>query len=177
MIRRTMALVASVALLTIAVAARLPSQQPTNPRQTPTDSARDSVRRPTSTVLRDTDSLSRIVRDSIALQASHRRAWRERLGGWGAMAGIVVFGLATVWCLGLLGASLSGGEVVEMETNWGGLGGGLGGWRLSRPLSQLLALLVVGGLFGGSVWMLLGERNDPARPVPVRASDTTTAKK
>jgi hypothetical protein len=142
MIRRTIALLASVALVTIASTAYAPPQAPA-PRQTPTDSVRDTVPRPTRATRADTDSLSRIVRDSIAREASQRRAWREKLGGWGALAGIVLFGVATLWCLFLLVGALSGGEVVEMETHWGGLGGGLGGWKLSRPLSQLLAVVVL----------------------------------
>jgi len=36
-------------------------------------------------------------------------------------------------------------EPVELRSNWGGLGGGLGGWRLSRPAVLLLLALALAG--------------------------------
>lgn len=38
------------------------------------------------------------------------------------------------------------GDGFAIESHWGGLGGGLGGWRISRPLIFLIAALVCAGL-------------------------------
>lgn len=35
----------------------------------------------------------------------------------------------------------------HIETHWGGLGGGLGGWRVSASLAYLVAALAFGGMF------------------------------
>lgn len=35
----------------------------------------------------------------------------------------------------------------QIETHWGGLGGGLGGWRVSASLAYLVAALAFGGMF------------------------------
>jgi len=48
-------------------------------------------------------------------------------------------------------AAIQGDEEVAVETRWGGFGGGGGGWRMSRPLSYLTALL----FFGGMIAMLV----------------------
>jgi hypothetical protein len=47
------------------------------------------------------------------------------------------------------------GDVPRMESHWGGLGGGLGGWELSASLSFLIAALVLSGLFvlASVLWM------------------------
>lgn len=44
-------------------------------------------------------------------------------------------------------ASVRGGDWPRLETSWGGLGGGLGGWRLSPALACLLGALLFGGAF------------------------------
>ncbi len=38
-------------------------------------------------------------------------------------------------------------EPPQIETHWGGLGGGLGGWRISASLAYLVAALAFGGMF------------------------------
>jgi hypothetical protein len=38
-------------------------------------------------------------------------------------------------------------EPPHVETHWGGLGGGLGGWRVSASLAYLVAALAFGGMF------------------------------
>jgi hypothetical protein len=38
------------------------------------------------------------------------------------------------------------GSETGIETHWGGFGGGLGGWSISRPLVYLLAALAFGCL-------------------------------
>lgn len=59
--------------------------------------------------------------------------------GLGAALGIVA------WRAGL-GAhrALDGGETVGVSSQWGGLGGGLGGWQVSRPAALLMLMLVAG---------------------------------
>ena len=51
----------------------------------------------------------------------------------------ILFALETFRCLEL-------GDGFAIESHWGGLGGGLGGWRISRPLMFLIATLVCAGL-------------------------------
>lgn len=53
-----------------------------------------------------------------------------------AAGGLVVLLLALV-------RSLSRGEAVSVESHWGGLGGGIVGWRLSAPLVYLLGIVVL----------------------------------
>ncbi len=48
-----------------------------------------------------------------------------------------------VW--GLL-RSVERGESIEVTTHWGGLGGGLGGWRVSPPVIFLVGTLCFGGM-------------------------------
>jgi hypothetical protein len=42
--------------------------------------------------------------------------------------------------------SLEAGEALGIESHWGGLGGGIGGWRISRPVSYLLCAMTFGAL-------------------------------
>jgi hypothetical protein len=49
---------------------------------------------------------------------------------------------------------LGAGKQLMVETHWGGLGGGLGGWRISRPAIYFVCMLVFGGLF-----VLVGTRS------------------
>jgi hypothetical protein len=44
---------------------------------------------------------------------------------------LALFGLAALIALGASAARMMQGGAIEVETHWGGLGGGLGGWRLS----------------------------------------------
>lgn len=86
------------------------------------------------------------------------------MGLWAATTGLIVFGaakggiaavpaglVALFASLAILFAletfrSLEAGEGFAVESHWGGLGGGLGGWRISRPLIFLTAALVCAGL-------------------------------
>ena len=38
-------------------------------------------------------------------------------------------------------------EAPRVETHWGGLGGGLGGWRISASLAYLVAAIAFGAMF------------------------------
>ena len=55
---------------------------------------------------------------------------------WGAL------GLITLWFLSAFLVSLSKGESPFIETHWGGLGGGLGGWTISRSMAYLIGAIV-----------------------------------
>jgi hypothetical protein len=59
-----------------------------------------------------------------------------------AIAALLLLGLGTVLFTFFLVLDLREGHPVAVETHWGGLGGGVGGWRLSRALSMLIATLV-----------------------------------
>jgi hypothetical protein len=51
-----------------------------------------------------------------------------------------------------LGRALARGESVMVESHWGGIGGGSGGWRVSTPLIYLLGLLILGAIAFGVGW-------------------------
>lgn len=57
---------------------------------------------------------------------------------------IAALGLLTV--VAFLGFIL-GREPIEFQGNWGGFGGGMGGWRISRSLGLLIATMIFGTLF------------------------------
>lgn len=52
------------------------------------------------------------------------------------------------------GRSLSRGEGVAIESHWGGLGGGIGGFRLSTPLIYLLGILTLLLLMAAIGWQV-----------------------
>lgn len=58
-------------------------------------------------------------------------------------------GIAAVAVLSRLLASLDGGKSVGVESSWGGLGGGLGGWGISPPAVLIVILLAVLGVAAG----------------------------
>ncbi|MFO1081633.1 MAG: hypothetical protein U1E23_13520 [Reyranellaceae bacterium] len=59
---------------------------------------------------------------------------------------ILLFGSVALVAGANVVALIRSGETIELQSNWGGLGGGLGGWRLSR----VTALLLLGLLFTGA---------------------------
>jgi hypothetical protein len=65
--------------------------------------------------------------------------------GIGAALGIIAFraGLSAH-------RALDDGETIGLRTQWGGLGGGLGGWHMSRP-AALVIILLVAGLAAGDI--------------------------
>jgi hypothetical protein len=64
-----------------------------------------------------------------------------RMSAAGAIAAAVFGGSALFFAESLV-RSLDGGERASFESAWGGLGGGLGGWRLTAPLVYLIATAV-----------------------------------
>lgn len=59
---------------------------------------------------------------------------------------MAILGTGALSFLVLLAASLAHGGRVEVRTYWGGLGGGLGGWRLSSAAVYLMGALAFGAL-------------------------------
>lgn len=78
----------------------------------------------------------------------------------GAM--LIIVGVATLLVLRQLVERMKAGESVEVQSHWGGLGGGLGGWRMSPAMVLLIVGIV---LFGGALGLALK---------PVATGDETT---
>jgi len=79
----------------------------------------------------------------VALIAAYLRKETTILGA----TALGFLGGTTLFFAVRLGASLARGEHIGLESTWGGLGRGLGGWSLSAPLAYLLAFSVSGALF------------------------------
>jgi len=62
------------------------------------------------------------------------------------LIGLATLALAMFWLLILFGQAVRRGNAIEVETHWGGFGGGLGRWRISAPLACLLAAALFGCL-------------------------------
>lgn len=78
--------------------------------------------------------------------------YRHQIDGLKAAMMLVLGGL-TIWfaCLFLLSIRYDGPP--HFETNWGDIGGGSGGWRISASLTYLLATLVFVGSLGAAYEM------------------------
>ncbi|MCB9745795.1 MAG: hypothetical protein H6740_24685, partial [Alphaproteobacteria bacterium] len=78
----------------------------------------------------------------------------------------------TLWFLGRLGSSMRDGYWPTLETHWGGLGGGLGGWRASPSLIYLVGALWFGGLLA---YTAQGEGGAKAGATPSDAAAAPSA--
>jgi hypothetical protein len=58
----------------------------------------------------------------------------------------VLFACIALVFLTRLTRSLEAGETLGLESHWGGLGGGVGGWRISRPVGYLFCVMTFGAL-------------------------------
>ncbi len=81
----------------------------------------------------------------------------------GLRAAALLFGLLLALLLGaalalffLAFTETAGGGPPSVESSWGGLGGGLGGWRLSPALVYFLGALFLAGLFGFLAHRIVG---------------------
>ena len=83
---------------------------------------------------------------------------------------IIIFGSVALIAAAYALSLLRDGETIELQSNWGGLGGGLGGWRLSPATS----LVVLSLLFTASATLTprLG-----ADDKPKESKEATDAKK
>ena len=62
-------------------------------------------------------------------------------------AALALLGALTLWCAAAFFAAMRDGRWPAVETHWGGLGGGLGGWRAAPSLVYLMATLGFGAMF------------------------------
>jgi hypothetical protein len=72
-----------------------------------------------------------------------------RLDGEARLRGALVLLLAAAGTMAVVAllTDLAGGRTVNVESHWGGLGGGIGGWTVSSPLIALvIALACLGGM-------------------------------
>jgi hypothetical protein len=65
---------------------------------------------------------------------------------WHGLA-LSILGLGTVVFLFLFIRMIERGVPPQVESQWGGIGGGMGGWRMSASLTYLVTALVFGVLF------------------------------
>jgi len=63
------------------------------------------------------------------------------------LATLVVLGLGTIYFLYLFVQRLEEGGAPQIEAHWGGIGGGLGGWRMSPALGHVLVATLLAILF------------------------------
>lgn len=85
---------------------------------------------------------------------------------------ILITLLMILLLMGLVRA-LSRGEGIAIESNWGGLGGGLGGFRVSTPLVYLLGvafLLLVSAALAWGVFVPPGPSPEPANQATQKSS-------
>ena len=68
--------------------------------------------------------------------------------------------------------SMNDGEELRIDYHWGGLGGGLGGWRISKPFGYLFATFALSGLLAVAVINLQPEKAPAAEQ---RAGDQKAA--
>lgn len=83
----------------------------------------------------------------------------------------IVFGSIALSAAAAALSSFRQGAAIELQSNWGGLGGGLGGWRLSSATS----LAVLAFLFAGGAAVVTQPRNPGAAGVKAE-SETSDVK-
>lgn len=99
--------------------------------------------------------------------------WKGELG-FPSGIGVVALGGLAIASFFLCVGAMESGEGFGLESHWGGLGGGVGGWRLTRPTVFLLAALF---LAGASVTTVLGtapsdrDKKDEASEGPTIPAD------
>ncbi len=60
-------------------------------------------------------------------------------------SGLLLFGSLTLCFAGYTAIALAEGRPFQVESHWGGLGGGLGGWRISQPIILLVLTITFSG--------------------------------
>jgi hypothetical protein len=136
---------------------------------------RDSLRRDSAradSLLRQSTLADGLRRDSLA-RAAESAVENQRIVRVGSIAGLLIFGSATALFLIMLFYSMVINVPVQIETHWGGFGGGMGGWRLSPTLAYLVAALVFGGLFTTTLLVL----RDPGPSPSTRGTSAATSEK
>ena len=71
---------------------------------------------------------------------------------------------------------IAAGDAIEMQSHWGGLGGALGGWRLSPATSLLLVALFFAG---GALGVVATSKHGPGdmKNMPAAATDAANKDK
>jgi hypothetical protein len=87
---------------------------------------------------------------------------------------LILAGLVLLIFISALVRSLSRGENVSVESHWGGLGGGIAGWRLSAPLVYLLVIVFLLVIASGIAWKTLLP-NETTPPPSQHASPAVVA--
>ncbi len=88
------------------------------------------------------------------------------------MEGSVIFvlGCLTVAFASGFTTTVRRGEWPRLETSWGGLGGGLGGWRISPALAWLLGALLFGSAFTFTTLSAAGLERASAAAIPAHTT-------
>jgi hypothetical protein len=95
-----------------------------------------------------------------------------------ALGMAILFGSITLACLARLAKSAERGETFGVESHWGGLGGGVGGWRISAPLGYFVCAVTFGALMGLAVSLYSVEtrsRSDAKQADQARAENAEVA--
>jgi hypothetical protein len=125
----------------------------------------------TSLMIRQIQPATEVASPSSTFVIDGVRTWH------GAALGIL--GAGTVLFLILFVRMVERGVTPQLESHWGGIGGGMSGWRLSASLTYLLAAAVFGVLFAIFVVQLdVGAEEKPpavAQPAAKVAAPAKTA--
>src|SRR5439155_21104920 len=96
----------------------------------------------------------------------------HEIGDWHGVA-LTMLAAGTLIFLGLFVWTMERGGSLQVESHWGGIGGGLGGWRASASLAYLLAAIAFGVLFAFFVIRLdRPPSSDPKATQPQAAAET-----
>lgn len=83
---------------------------------------------------------------------------------------LILVGLVLLILLWVFFRALNQGEGVAIESHWGGLGGGIGGWRLSAPLIYLLGIVFLLGVSATLAWRVFPPPREAAGASPASTS-------
>ena len=91
--------------------------------------------------------------------------------------GVLFASVALVFSARLI-RSLDNGDYLGVESHWGGLGGGVGGWRISTPVIYLVCVVSFGALAAVSMRQYpnpgpSAQANAPAKPTVNPAAGAT----
>jgi hypothetical protein len=77
-------------------------------------------------------------------------------------AALTLFALGTVVAVALFLWAVRRGDLPQIESHWGGLGGGMGGWRMSASMAYLLMAAIFGSLFTVVTMKWTAETKNPS---------------
>lgn len=87
----------------------------------------------------------------------------------------VLFAGITIVFLARFIRSLESGEPLGIESHWGGLGGGVGGWRISRPIVYLLSVITFAALTAVAMSSYLPSEKEEKNPPATDTTKTTAS--